>query len=1077
MKKRKLSFWLLLIVLLGFFATSSVYGADWPMWRCDAKRSGYSPAELPKNLKVRWVIDLPKIMSAWPGEPRNTYDWSYEPIVMGKSLFVGSPNDGSVTAYETGTGKQKWKFYSEGPVRFAPVAEKGKIYFGSDDGRVYCLDAETGGVKWTFRAAPESRPDLRHFGNNRLISAWPVRGGIVLSKGKLYFASGLWPTMGVFVYCLNAETGKAVWTNDKLNLISNVIFDHNAYAESGISPQGHLALSGDTLVIPNGRSLPAGVSAKTGKLLFYVQGMRNGNSRVVIGGKYGFVGGAGVIDLVTGRELGSRRFMPESNKGNSNWNRRFLGEAPKLPYKFVTGCSAWSVFGPGVAYGSSKGAFYAYNLNAPKMDSYEYVGRGEKMRPNKWMLPELWKYESRYAKKEWPSKVFVRAGRRLYGYVKLRLMALEIPRKGAKPKVVWQERINSTPTSMLAGDGKLFVVTDKGKILCYGSKPPTIKRHDPATARLPDIKDEWAQKAGKLLEKTQTAKGYCIVLGINNGRLIEEILKQSKLKVIGVDGNADTVKDLRNRLVKANLYGRRAEIFVSDPLKFELPPYIATLVVSERLSGSEIAGKTIAKKFLNLLRPYTGVSCFELPVAEQVSFEKWVGSASQPELKISRAGNQVVLHRAGPLKGSAAWTHETADPARSYYSRDKLVKLPLAVLWYGEGSDHGFHKANDYGSGVKPQVAGGRLFAYQIREKKLYALDAYTGMLLWKADVENFTRYASMEDGVYVAGGNVCVVYNPATGKVLKRFKYTSPNAKNKKLHVADIRVTDNTIVIGAAFSKSRNIVHGLWDSNLLIALDRKTGKQLWTKAAAERISGPSLSVGDGLVFCSDSLSVAKTSEMQRRGNPPKTLPAEFIALDERTGKVKWSKKTQNPFMTFNHFMAMRSYDDWTAYSKETKILLAGKHKNIYAFEAATGQLLWQKRKAYAQPIILSGNKFLPQKSFAVSIRTGRKADNLTYRIPGYSCNYGVGGVHLFLVRAWSVGIMDNKTGKKHYLRNTRSGCSNSIVAADGLLTVANFMDHCKCNYPLQTSFSMYHLPAAKGWDGIKGVTEPFGKK
>jgi len=1074
MNKRKLSFWLLSIVLLSFFVTSGAYGADWPMWRCDAKRSGYSPTGLPKNLNLRWVIDLPKIMSAWPNEPRNTYDCSYEPIVMGKNLFVGSPNDGSVTSYETGTGKQKWKFYSEGPVRFAPVAAKGKIYFGSDDGRVYCLDAETGGVKWTFRAAPENRPDLRHLGNNRLISAWPVRGGIVLSKGKLYFASGLWPTLGVFVYCLDAETGKAVWTNDKLNFISNVPFDHKAYAEGGISPQGYLALSGDTLVIPNGRAHPAGVNAKTGKLLFYVQGNRNGNSRVVLTDKYGFVGGAGVIDLVTGREMGSRRFMPKANKGSSGWNKLFLGEAPSLPYKFMEGCSAWSVFGPEVIYGSANGTFYAYDLKKPIIDSYEKVMRDEKMYPIKWTLPEVWKYESRYAKAKAPSKVFVHAGRRIYGYVKRRLIAIEIPRKGAKPTVIWKERIRSTPTSMIAGDGKLFVVTEKGHILCYGGKPATIKRHNPETASLPDIKDEWTQKAGKLLEQSQTAKGYCVVLGIKNGRLIEEILKLSKLKVIGVDANADTVNNLRNRLVKANLYGSRAEIFVGDPLKFELPPYIGTLIVSERLSGSEIAGKTTAKKFLNLLRPYTGVSCLELPVAEQATFEKWGNSASLQELKISRAEKHAVLHRTGPPLGSAPWTHESADAARSYCSDDRTVKPPLGILWYGDGQDHGF-STGGHGVGIHPVVAGGRMFAFRLRSKSLHAVDAYTGQFLWSNKAHSFTRYVATEDSVYVAGGNTCIVYDPASGAVKKRFEYTAGDDGKRKLFVADIRVGEKVIIIGAALSKVRNIVQGLWDSRYLIGLDRKTGRQLWTHTAKERISSASLSMGAGLVFCSDSPSVSQTTQMQRRGKAPKTLPAAFMAIDERTGKVLWKQVTRNPFMTFNHFMAMRSYDDWTAYSQECGILVAGKHKFVYGFDPLTGKQLWLRRDHGGQPTMLRGKQFIDQRGKIRDIRTAEHVGNVTYP-KGYGCNYAVASAHLFMRRSLSVAYTDIRGGKVRYMRSIRSGCSNSLVVADGLFTVGKFGDHCVCNYPLQTTFAMIHMPSIRTWSGLKPVAEPFGK-
>ena len=46
-----------------------------------------------------------------------------------------------------------WQVFAEGPVRFAPVAWQDKVYFVSDDGHLYCLDAGDGSLKWKFRGA------------------------------------------------------------------------------------------------------------------------------------------------------------------------------------------------------------------------------------------------------------------------------------------------------------------------------------------------------------------------------------------------------------------------------------------------------------------------------------------------------------------------------------------------------------------------------------------------------------------------------------------------------------------------------------------------------------------------------------------------------------------------------------------------------------------------------------------------------------------------------------------------------------------------------------------------------------
>jgi hypothetical protein len=156
-------------------------GADWPMWRCDDHRSAASPEDLPAQLHLQWARELPPVVPAWPNEPRLQFDTCYEPVVMGKTLFVGSPNDGSVTALDTETGQERWKFYTEGPVRFAPVAWQGKLYVVSDDGFLYCLDAATGAPLWKVRGAPEVFLPHRQAGQPAYAAKTLRRGGPTLS--------------------------------------------------------------------------------------------------------------------------------------------------------------------------------------------------------------------------------------------------------------------------------------------------------------------------------------------------------------------------------------------------------------------------------------------------------------------------------------------------------------------------------------------------------------------------------------------------------------------------------------------------------------------------------------------------------------------------------------------------------------------------------------------------------------------------------------------------------------------------------------------------------------------------------
>ena len=88
--------------------------------------------------------------------------------------------------------------------RFAPVAWKGKVYFVSDDGYLYCVDAENGRLLWKFRGLTQGKQVRKVIGHGRLVSLWPARGGPVLADGVIYFAAGIWPSEGIFVHAVDA---------------------------------------------------------------------------------------------------------------------------------------------------------------------------------------------------------------------------------------------------------------------------------------------------------------------------------------------------------------------------------------------------------------------------------------------------------------------------------------------------------------------------------------------------------------------------------------------------------------------------------------------------------------------------------------------------------------------------------------------------------------------------------------------------------------------------------------------------------------------------------------------------------
>jgi outer membrane protein assembly factor BamB len=551
--------------------------ADWPMSHYDAQRSAASPQELPLELHLQWVRQYQPLETAWPDQPKMQFDAAYDPIIVGKTLYVGSSWTDSITALDTDTGAEKWRFQADGPIRFAPAAWQGKLYVGSDDGFLYCLDAEKGSVVWKFRGGPADR---RLLGNERLISTWPARGGPVVADGVVYFAASIWPFMGIFIHAIDAQSGRAIWTNDGDGAIY-MKQPHNTDSFASVAPQGALTVADDTLLIPGGRSVPACYDRKTGKMLRYQlaeNGKRGGGSEVSAMGKLFFNGGA-AFEVATEKWLG-------------DFGRQV-------------------VLTPDVAYIHNKGSLRAYDLKTAGTRTFETKDKaGKTVKTTKWVMDELTGFKMPAV------EVLIKAGSRLYGGGEKKVLAVELPlpvepgKEAEKlPAVTWHEAIEGTVVRLAAADGKLFAVTLQGRIYCFGGREVAepVVHGIPTAPAVPE--DDWTRRAAVILENTKVRDGWCIVWGVGKGRLTQELIRQSNLQVIVIDPDEKKVQSLRNQLIASGHYGTRASVHVGEPASFPLPLYLASLMTAEDLEsiGAELSPALLKKMFASL-RPYGGVA-------------------------------------------------------------------------------------------------------------------------------------------------------------------------------------------------------------------------------------------------------------------------------------------------------------------------------------------------------------------------------------------------------------------------------------------------------------------------------------
>jgi outer membrane protein assembly factor BamB len=196
---------------------------DWCAYQRDNLRSSYTSVHLPEAVRPAWSYRLP------------TPEWPTAPVLAGGLTFVAD-RSGAVRALDE-RGELRWTTLTGGPIYYAPAVADGRLFVGSADGRVYAMEAVTGKLLWTYRVAPEARW-IPVYG--KLISTWPVAGGVIVDRGVVYAAAGIAHYDGTYVVALDAVTGQPRWRNDTSGALSPTV-------NCGISLQGELQLRDDEL--------------------------------------------------------------------------------------------------------------------------------------------------------------------------------------------------------------------------------------------------------------------------------------------------------------------------------------------------------------------------------------------------------------------------------------------------------------------------------------------------------------------------------------------------------------------------------------------------------------------------------------------------------------------------------------------------------------------------------------------------------------------------------------------------------------------------------------------------------------
>ncbi len=155
---------------------------------------------------LRWKLDLPgerkfEAKGLHGGRPRaQTIPdfWDFflsSPTVVGRYVYFGS-GDGNVYAVDAQTGQVRWKFATGNVVHSSPAVVDGTVFVGSWDTFLYAIDAASGREKWRFKTG-EDEVNFNQVG---------IQSSPAVVDGVVYFGC-----RDGHLYALDAASGQEKW--------------------------------------------------------------------------------------------------------------------------------------------------------------------------------------------------------------------------------------------------------------------------------------------------------------------------------------------------------------------------------------------------------------------------------------------------------------------------------------------------------------------------------------------------------------------------------------------------------------------------------------------------------------------------------------------------------------------------------------------------------------------------------------------------------------------------------------------------------------------------------------------------
>ena len=677
------------------------------------------------------------------------------------------------------------------------------------------------------------------------------------------------------------------------------------------------------------------------------------------------------------------------------------------------------------------------------------------------------------------------------------------------------ERVDVPGAEDLVGsnesNGLRFGTGKDGRLFCAGPIQAAKPIHH---LRQIDSASTDHATAKEVLAVTGKTEGYCLVTGLEDGSVVEGLLRNSQLHVVAVDADEAKVNRIRCELDARGCFDEHRLSMLSLELADDvLPPYFADLVLTEGLAEPSALA-------MQSLRPN-----FHTSGSKPARDQDFNGG-----LRALKNNDTMVSVAEPPMTAAGHWSHEYANAAMTNSTNDTLVKAPLGILWYGgPGGDRKYYLSGNRPTGAL--VVEGRMFLHG--NGVIAAIDAYNGRLLWEAEIPEMHIYngthgggggglrqstpwndekaaakgvppirhcratgfnwAAASDCLYLLADDQCLRFDPATGQSLDPWPMPLTDNSEEPLCWGCPRIAGDILVATAFRPRDMHDARigiggngGDWTGDRMpmshvFAVNRKTGELLWSQHANFGFNNRAFIAAGGRVYCTDLLQTDAVEGYLINGRKIPDVPASVRAFDLETGQPVWHKHLERlvKYLTYIEkddilLVPNRYGRTWTdkgwgrpGLSKRDTQKKSGRPNGVFrGFRGKTGEMLWEVNEMhYDGPFTVIGDRVLNRYGTAFDPQTGKLSMRQS-PVTGQPESYGfkksgcavLGGCPN--VVAWRTAYHDMSRGTSTKLPGFEAGCTTSLLPACGMLNMPNFgLFHLRAR---AAAVSLVHRPSAQ---------------